>query len=458
MLGAIKVKHAHLRAACLLRHLLVVDEVHASDAYMGRSLEHLLSFHAAAGGHALLLSATLGGAARTRLLNGRKARPPSFEEALGAPYPALWSEVSPIPRAPADHGRARAVDVELAAQMSDPSAIAARALAAARAGAKVLVVRNLRADAVAVFRAVVEQGGADLLFSCRGVATLHHGRFAREDRIMLDDAIEAALGRRREQGGLVAIGTQTLEQSLDIDADLLISDLCPADVLLQRLGRLHRHERERPPGFETARAVVLAPDDLSALIAGGRHGLGFFGRKGERIAFPYPDLVALEATRRLIAAHQVWSIPAMNRLLVESATHPQARAELLTRLEPRAAWEGADAALEGRDYAYLAQAMQARLPFDLPLCDPKVLFPQDERLGSRLGARDLLATFEPAIVGPFGEAITTIAIPDHWAKGIDPAGEMRARLVQQSGGAMRIVVQGATFLYDHCGLSNDAQG
>ena len=457
LLGAIKVKHAHLRAAFLLRHLLVVDEVHASDAYMGRLLEHLLSFHAAAGGHALLLSATLGAAARTRFLKGRNAQPTSFEEAVGAPYPALWSEASSVPNAPPVNGRARAVEMELSARMSDPSAIAGRALAAASAGAKVLVVRNLRADAIAVFRAVVEQGGANLLFSCRGVPTLHHGRFAREDRILLDEAIEAALGRNRGQGGLVAIGTQTLEQSLDIDADLLIADLCPADVLLQRIGRLHRHERARPHGFETARAVVLAPDDLAALIAGGRHGLGYFGRKTERIAFPYPDLVALEATRRLIAAHPVWSIPAMNRLLVEGVTHPQARADLLERLEPRAAWEEADAALEGRKFAYLAQAMEARLPFDLPFCDSRVLFPQDERLGSRLGARDLLATFEPPVVGPFGEAITTIAIPDHWAKGIDPAGDMRARVIQQDGTAMQIAVQGAAFFYDTCGLNRNAQ-
>ena len=53
------------------------------------------------------------------------------------------------------------------------------------------------------------------------------------------------------------VGTQTLEQSLDIDADLLVTDLAPVDVLLQRIGRLHRHDRKRPPGFEAAQAIVL---------------------------------------------------------------------------------------------------------------------------------------------------------------------------------------------------------
>ena len=63
LLGAVRVKHAHMRGAALLRHLLVVDEVHASDRYMEALLGTLLRNHVAAGGHALLLSATLGAAA-----------------------------------------------------------------------------------------------------------------------------------------------------------------------------------------------------------------------------------------------------------------------------------------------------------------------------------------------------------------------------------------------------------
>ena len=96
MMGALKVKHAHLRAACLARNLLVVDEVHASDAYMRRILKELLNAHLDAGGYALLMSATLGSVARTQWLADRRrnihATLPPLEDAKHAHYPAITTK------------------------------------------------------------------------------------------------------------------------------------------------------------------------------------------------------------------------------------------------------------------------------------------------------------------------------------------------------------------------------
>ena len=118
-----------------------------------------------------------------------------------------------------------------------PEAFAAQALEAARTGARVLIIRNTVKAAIATLEAVeaLAQPGDDrLLFRTGNVATLHHSRFAAEDRKRLDRAVELALSVSpdRPPGGVIVIGTQTLEQSLDIDADLLLTDLCPIDVLL----------------------------------------------------------------------------------------------------------------------------------------------------------------------------------------------------------------------------------
>lgn len=92
LLGTLQVKHAHLRHALAARSLLVIDEVHASDAYMGVLIEQLINAQTALGGHTLLLSATLGAAARVRYLSAGKRKGlqlPTLAQAGALPYPAI---------------------------------------------------------------------------------------------------------------------------------------------------------------------------------------------------------------------------------------------------------------------------------------------------------------------------------------------------------------------------------
>lgn len=259
MLAGLKVKHAHMRGSAVARSLMVVDEVHASDSYMTEVLTRLLDGHLAVGGYAMLMSATLGARARTRWTGEALT---DFAEALGTPYPAVWVKGEPEPRAVAGTGRSKTVHLE-SVETIEPAETARRAIAEAKRGARILVIRNTVRKAVETWRAALDAGAESLLVCAAGHAALHHGRFAGEDRALLDRAVEMALrpDRSREPQGCIVIGTQTLEQSLDVDADLLITDLCPMDVLLQRIGRLHRHDIcRRPEGFEAARAVVLLPN------------------------------------------------------------------------------------------------------------------------------------------------------------------------------------------------------
>jgi CRISPR-associated endonuclease/helicase Cas3 len=195
-------------------------------------------------------------------------------------------------------------------------------MAAARGGARVLVIRNTVTAAIATWEAV-RQAEEGLLLKVECGPALHHGRFAPEDRQLLDVAVERALSPRiekRSPAGFIVIGTQTLEQSLDINADILVTDLCPVEVLLQRIGRLHRHKLVRPLGFETPRCVVLAPEKglVPLLKPAFENGLGGWKQDGV-LHGVYRDLSALELSRRLVDNQPVRAIPAMNRWLAAAS-------------------------------------------------------------------------------------------------------------------------------------------
>ena len=420
LLGALKVRHAHMRHALLARSLLVVDEVHASDAYMTVLLEMLLQAHLKTGGHAMLLSATLGSTARTRYLSvgqTKKQAPPSLVDACAAPYPAVsFRNASGMHLQPVTgNSQLKTVCWETLDAMDDPVRIATLAAQAAAQGARVLVVRNTVPAAVATLKALEQltlvQGG-DWLFKVNGVSTVHHSRYSRQDRPLLDQAVEAQLGKKRQdKKGRVIIGTQTLEQSLDIDADLLITDLCPMDVLLQRMGRLHRHTRpeaERPEGYRQPRAWVLTPadNDLTPMLKRAGHGLGRFHNGGG----VYPDLRMVEATKRLIQAQPSRQIPADNRLLVEHATHTQAL--LAIEKDLGEGWQALGQAIEGDTSARRGIGHLHTLPYDDAFGD--VLFPDsDQKIATRLGAADRLVIFDPPQPGPFQQDVKQLALRHH---------------------------------------------
>ena len=424
LLAGLRAKWAHFRAAALTRSLLVVDEVHASDAYMTELLRTLLQGHLDLGGHAILMSATLGAAARTKLAT-RKARtcPPSPAEAQAVDYPALTLadgqgklETQKITRAKST----KQVSMKLDPILGEPVEIASRALGAARNGAKVLVVHNTVTSAQNVFNALLEQGGGDLALRIAQNPALHHSRFAVEDRALLDDAVECVLGKNRATGGVVVIGTQTLEQSLDIDADLLISDICPADVLLQRIGRLHRHKRsDRPKWLRGPNCVVVVPEaGLESGLDGRllRHGLGVSDHGGV-----YRNLLSLEATRGLIADHSTWTIPDMNRMLVERATHPQLLCELAQTLgglwlshEKKTFGLAAAEAQVARNHA-----LTRKERFDEQLVFPDI----DEKVRTRLGEDGPRIVLAEPVSGPFGKPVQTFNLPAHLFRGALPGKE-----------------------------------
>jgi len=434
-LSGLQVKYAHLRGSSLSRALLVIDEVHASDPYMTEVQTSVTCDHLALGGHVMLMSATLGAAARRRW----RSEPQHSETHDAAlPYPAVWTGSGMTPIAPDPDG---GKTVRMAARQGWSGADAANlAIAAARQGARVLVIRNTVQRAQETWAEVL--GAApDLLLTVAAQPSLHHSRFAAEDRALLDQAVEAALGKDSPMRGVIVIGTQTLEQSLDICADLLITDLCPIDVLLQRLGRLHRHSRPRPAGFEVAQATALMPEGgLEPLMQRAENGLGALAG-GPSLSGIYVDIPGLEATRLEIGDGRDWQIPAMNRALVEAATHPEA----LDRIAAARGWQAWRQRVTGKALAEMRAADLVLLDRAAPLPEK---FPDDEKIRTRLGEEGVVLELPPGTLGVFGTPVSRIALPAHWSRGL--IGDEPVSV--EAGPPIRMTVSDRAFLYGPEGL------
>ena len=459
LLSALRVRHAHLRGAALLRTLIVVDEVHSSDRYMTHLLRHLLRRHKDAGGHALLLSATLGSETRDQLtstgqarLRANQKRKSDNPRGVDIPYPAVTDETATYPIAATE--TTKTIRIALRPDIDDAREIAVKAASAAHQGARVLVVRNTVKGAIAIQRALeqLDEDHHEGLFKARGLAAPHHGRFAAEDRRILDEAVENTFGKEAERHrGVVLAGTQTLEQSLDIDADLLITDLAPADVLLQRLGRLHRHKRDdRPHGFTSPTAIVLTPSSdnlefcLTRRAGNAKHGIGNV----------YENVLSVESTWKLLKRQTHLSIPADNRRLVETTTNKDRLAELAGEMND--IWTKHWNDYIGQEYAKGGAAQAVLLSWSEPWNEQSGREEQTRRAKTRIGADDRLAEFTAPWTSPFLQTIKRLKIPG-WMVEEDTAADEPATIIDKmNDGTTRFKWAQLTFVYSRHGLELDS--
>jgi hypothetical protein len=194
--------------------------------------------------------------------------------------------------------------------------VAMRLVSAAKAGARVVWIRNTVREAQRAYGAVSAIAG-DVAH------TLFHARFRGCDRSRIEQAVLKDFGKAAPKRGRVLIATQVVEQSLDLDFDELHTDLAPIDLLFQRAGRLHRHDRRRPSGFEQARLVVHVPtdEDASALRFGPSH-------------YVY-DVATLWIANQALRSRSTLVLPGDIRALVEETYHPESRAALVPLGGPR---------------------------------------------------------------------------------------------------------------------------
>ncbi|HUX28413.1 MAG TPA: CRISPR-associated helicase/endonuclease Cas3 [Terracidiphilus sp.] len=294
LLSVLPVRHKFVRGFGLNKSVLIVDEVHAYDAYMHGLLGEVLRRQRAAGGSAILLSATLPAGVRSKLLEAWEV-----EGSGEAPYPALWHATQgaatclTVP----DNQRPARREVETEC-LKLPGAfpdepLLGRIVSAAESGALVAVVMNLVDDAQRLARLL--RGRTAL------PVDVFHARYRFMDRQRKEQAVCDHYGRNAQRaGGRILVATQVVEQSLDLDFDWLLTQICPVDLLFQRLGRLHRHQRPRPIGYELPRCAVLSVEaedyGLHKLIYGNTRVLW----RTERLLLGAPRIVFPEAYREWI--------------------------------------------------------------------------------------------------------------------------------------------------------------
>lgn len=255
LLAILPVRHQSLRLLGLARNILIVDEVHACDCYMHELLRRLLEFHGAFGGSAILLSATLPAIQRRELAGSFARRIPGMDVKLQTEGYPLLTHISPTGTEEEVFPMERERQVTITLTASPEEAVAA-IVKVAKEGRCACWIRNTVDDAVAAWESLSTLLPPDSV-------NLFHARFALGDRLQIEKAVLDLFGKKSTpevRAGQVLIATQVVEQSLDLDFDFMVSDLAPIDRIIQRAGRLHRHERGNRG---KAHLLILSPEVIS---------------------------------------------------------------------------------------------------------------------------------------------------------------------------------------------------
>jgi CRISPR-associated helicase Cas3/CRISPR-associated endonuclease Cas3-HD len=260
LFAGLKSRHLMLRHLALAGKVVIIDEVHAYDVYMSRYLDRVLHWLGAYGTPVVLLSATLPAGRRAELMSayesGRGAVSPAVVDDPG--YPVVVASGLTPRQLPASR---EPMPVGLDHLLDDLDALVVLLRERLAGGGCAVVVRNTVGRVQETADRLVEEFGQEHV-------TVNHSRFLACDRARTDRELLRRFGPPgpdTDRPALhVVVASQVVEQSLDVDFDLMVTDLAPVDLVLQRIGRLHRHPRPRPAGMEKPRCVLVGVKDWAA--------------------------------------------------------------------------------------------------------------------------------------------------------------------------------------------------
>lgn len=303
-LAVLNVKHVPLRMMGLAGKVLIVDEVHAYDTYMTAIIYRLLEWLSAIGTSVILLSATLPKKRRSELLKAYNAKSLPAEEREDA-YPSIWianSSKAYLSTPPAQQAERKIMLNTNTLHFGDDEA----------AQKAEWLVKQVENGGCSCWMTNTVRRAQEIFSVVRQIApkevdcSLLHAQFPLDQRHQIEGEISEKYGPgndKRPKRGIV-IGTQVLEQSLDLDFDVMASDLAPVDLLLQRAGRLHRHARIRHDAHKTPCLWINTEQSPEGLDVGVNK-------------FVYDEYI-LRTTWDVIKDQTEWALPIQYRSLIEA--------------------------------------------------------------------------------------------------------------------------------------------
>ncbi|MBN1412901.1 MAG: CRISPR-associated helicase Cas3' [Spirochaetales bacterium] len=330
LLGIVAAKHFYVRHFALAGKVVILDEVHSYDIYTGALINELINTLEGLGCTIIILSATLTGKRRDQIiLRGNKMR-----DKIDNAYPLITgrsadSKIECIPAKPPITKNIRIKFVELNEAMDDAALLA-------KNGGAILWICDTIEAAQKQYQQFINLGQKDFTVG------LLHSRFTYQRR----EQLESEWMKRFDKFGInrcgsILVSTQIVEQSVDLDADLIITELAPTDMLLQRIGRLWRHEREMRP-IDKAQCYIIKEKKslLEYKKSESKTIINSLGSKGFIYA-PYVLLRSLEVWKKYDGKNI--QIPMQIREMIEK-TYIERENEPSAWIELYNDWFGSDSA------------------------------------------------------------------------------------------------------------------
>jgi len=315
LLSVLQTKHFFVRLIGLSHKVVIFDEIHAYDTYMSTLFERLLRWLNAIGTSVIMLSATLPTATRQKFVKAYNGQELYLDPNEPLPYPALT--IAHAEQPPKTIQLTKPEDITLHLNWlkdhSPQTILKFLQYELADGGCAAIICNTVKRaqDIFMLLEEALKQGTIEIKHEN---LLLFHARFPFAWRKPIEDTVLAKFGKPDAEIGdrrpaphekAIVIATQVIEQSLDLDFDVMVTDLAPIDLILQRAGRLHRHELRNPTRY-LPRRLTIAPPDLE-------DGLPNFGVD----ELVYERYLLLQTYRRL-DGRPALTIPKETANLIES--------------------------------------------------------------------------------------------------------------------------------------------